>query len=413
MPQKLRIALIGSGHRGIGFFAKGIIRDHAERAELVALLDSNIARARIAASMLNRPIPVFSDFEKMLAEARPDTLIVCSKDQTHERYIVGGLERGLDIITEKPMAIDATQIRNILEAEKKSGKKIRVAFNYRYAPFATRVKQLLSEGVIGKIHLVHFQWVLDTRHGADYFRRWHRRKENSGGLMVHKATHHFDIMNWYLDDDPAEVYATGTRNFYGPTRDARGERCLTCPHAKTCEFFYDLKANKEAELYLGAEGDDGYFRDRCVFDPEIDIEDTVAVAVTYTHGARMSYSLVAYAPQEGNRMFFYGSRGRLEAGYVEGSNKERSLIRIWPLFQKEPYIVEVPRPKGEHGGADPILLDALLNPDKPDPLKHQAGARAGACSVLTGVAANESIRTGRPVRLDSLVPAGLLGPRPA
>ena len=55
-------------------------------------------------------------------------------------------------------------------------------------------KQLAS-GTIGKVISVHFEWMLDTVHGADYFRRWHRLKEKSGGLMVHKSGHHFDLVS--------------------------------------------------------------------------------------------------------------------------------------------------------------------------------------------------------------------------
>ena len=58
---------------------------------------------------------------------------------------------------------------------------------------------------------MHFEWALDTRHGADYFRRWHRERKNSGSLLVHKSTHHFDILNWLIDEDPVKVNAFGTR----------------------------------------------------------------------------------------------------------------------------------------------------------------------------------------------------------
>ena len=56
---------------------------------------------------------------------------------------------------------------------------------------------------------MHFEWALDTVHGADYFRRWHRDKKNSGGLLVHKSSHHFDLVNWWIGDVPARVYARG------------------------------------------------------------------------------------------------------------------------------------------------------------------------------------------------------------
>ena len=97
-------------------------------------------------------------------------------------------------------------------------------------PFFARIKELLREGVVGDVLSVHYEWYLDTSHGADYFRRWHRRRENSGSLMVHKSTHHFDIANWLLEQEPVAVNAFGTRRFYGPTREERSERCLTCPY---------------------------------------------------------------------------------------------------------------------------------------------------------------------------------------
>ena len=99
-------------------------------------------------------------------------------DRFHHEYIIRSLEAGCDVITEKPMTIDDVRCRAILEAEKRTGRRVIVTFNYRFAPYVTRVKELLREGVIGKVLSVDFEWILDTRHGADYFRRWHRRKEN-------------------------------------------------------------------------------------------------------------------------------------------------------------------------------------------------------------------------------------------
>ena len=65
------------------------------------------------------------------------------------------------------------------------------------------------KGVIGEINSVHFEWLLNTRHGADYFRRRHRDKRNSGGLLVHKSTHHFDLVNFWLGTTPKTVFAMG------------------------------------------------------------------------------------------------------------------------------------------------------------------------------------------------------------
>ena len=245
----------------------------------------------------------------MIRQAQPDCIIITTIDRYHHEYILRSLEAGLDVIVEKPMTIDAEKCRAILEAEKRTGRKIRVTFNYRYAPYTTRIKQLLHQGVIGEILSVDFEWLLDTSHGADYFRRWHRRLENSGGLLVHKATHHFDIVNWWIGDYPQTVFANGDRRFYGPTRAERGERCSTCAFQRTCEFYIDYAADPlYKSLYFDAEHVDGYFRDRCVFDPEIDIYDTMSLNVRYSKGAMLTYSLIAHSPYEGWRASYQWER---------------------------------------------------------------------------------------------------------
>ena len=142
---------------------------------------------------------------------------------------------------------------------------------------------------------VDFHWLLNTLHGADYFRRWHSHKEISGGLMIHKATHHFDLVNWWLGTEPEIVQAYGKREFYTPAMakrmglESHHERCLTCPEKQKCTFYLDIGADANfKELYLDNEKYDGYFRDRCVFRPDINIEDTMNVIVKYKTGATLS-----------------------------------------------------------------------------------------------------------------------------
>lgn len=277
-------------------------------------------------------------------------------------------------------------------------------------------------GVIGNVVAVDFHWLLDTRHGADYFRRWHRQKRNSGSLLVHKATHHFDLVNWWLSTVPQTVYATAARNFYRPETAARygltnrSERCHDCPEASKCPFYLDLAEYPELKgLYLDNEQYDGYFRDRCVFSDQIDIHDTIHVNVSYRSGALMSYSLHAFMPWEGYIVAFNGTKGRLEHScqetvYISGDGSVPgelvsggTTIKVFPHFQSG-YEVELRHSEGGHGGADPLLLKDLFDPDpSPDPLKHAADQRGGAWSILTGIAANHSIVRGAPIRVDDLV----------
>lgn len=400
-----RYAFAGASRRGYGMYARHLAEEFKDYAKLVGVYDINKVRAGILSRECG-DVPIYDDFDTMLKEARPDAVIVTTVDQFHHEYIIKALEAGCDAITEKPMTTDAEKCRQILEAEKRTGKKVIVTFNYRFAPYSTRIKELIKGGTIGDILSIDFEWILDTRHGADYFRRWHRYMENSGGLLVHKATHHFDLINWWLDEDPEEVYALGTRRFYGPTRENRGERCLTCGHKATCEFYWDITKNDGAvKFYLEAEKEDGYYRDRCVFAEDIDICDSMSVNVKYSKGALLTYSLIAHSPYEGWSASFNGTGGRIEvAEYHSGHSKEKDIQEIKVYNRRgEMVTYEIPKQRGGHGGGDQRLRRMLFVGDVEDPLGHQAGSWAGAMSVLTGAAANISINEKRPVFIKELL----------
>jgi predicted dehydrogenase len=321
--SRRRYAQVGLGSRA-AMFLEAVVELFADGCELVGLCDNNDGRLRMYAEWARErgaEAKSYTDgeFDRMIAETKPDVVVVTSKDCTHDRYICRAMELGCDVITEKPMTIDEHRCQRILDTQKETGRRCRVSFNYRYSPPRTQLKELLMSGVIGDIVSVDFHWMLDTTHGADYFRRWHRDKRNSGGLLVHKATHHFDLMNWWLSTVPEIVYATGARRFYTPQTAARygfadpGERCLDCPEAERCPFHLDLRAHPDlVRLYLQNEQYDGYLRDRCIFSDDITIEDTMHLVVGYRNGVTMSYSLHAFVPWEGYTVAFNGTEGRLE-----------------------------------------------------------------------------------------------------
>lgn len=144
-----------------------------------------------------------------------DRVIVTTPDVFHADYVVAALEAGADAVVEKPLTTTEDGVRRIADAVERTGRDVLVTFNYRYAPRNSALKQLIASGEIGDVTSVHFEWLLDTAHGADYFRRWHRQKENSGGLLVHKSSHHFDLVNWWISGIPTRVFASGGLRFYG------------------------------------------------------------------------------------------------------------------------------------------------------------------------------------------------------
>lgn len=403
----MKVVLVGAGSRALYMFAKPMAEDWKGHIDFCGIYDPNRIRAELV-SVECDGVPVYGEFAGMMASARPDIVIVASTDSTHHTYIVASLLAGCDVITEKPMTIDAEKAREIIDAERTSGRKVTVTFNLRFAPYFARVKELLAGGAIGEIHHVSLEWYLDRSHGADYFRRWHAEMKNSGGLLVHKSTHHFDIVNWWVNALPADVQAYGSRRFYGPTRADRGTRCLTCDFTDTCEFYLDLSEHPFMEEYYHlAESEDGYIRDRCVFDERIDIYDNMSVQVRYNSGALLTYSLVAYSPYEGWRATINGSGGRMELTNIYGNadmqQEEDNRIMIYkPDGTTEDIRVSVSA--GGHGGGDAKLRSTLFSgKETEDPLGQQAGSYAGAMSLLIGHAANRSIMEGRPVHIADLL----------
>jgi hypothetical protein len=229
-------------------------------------------------------------------------------------------------------------------------------------------------------------------------------------------------MNWWLSAIPVSVSAMGKKEFYTPEMAKRfglsgyHERCHTCPEKGKCGFELDLAANPSLKaLYLDNEQYDGYFRDRCVFRPDIDIEDTMNVLVKYNTHATMSYSLNAFNSWEGYYVIFNGTKGRLEhkieetiyvagdGGLQGGIKAGGEYTKIYPI-RGASYDVKVWQGEGGHGGGDVVMLNDIFGTAKqPDKYLRCSDQRAGAYSLLTGVAANHSMVTGKEIKIDDLV----------
>ncbi len=439
---KKRYALVGTGNRA-GLFIRSICNDFADVAELVAICDTNPGRLEYYNGFFMHEVChdhpgcaayAAQDFDRMISETHPDVVIITTPDYTHHLYGCRAMELGCDVISEKPMTVDAAKCQEIIDTQKRTGRNYRVTFNYRYNPRNTKVKEIIRSGEIGEISSVNFEWLLDTSHGADYFRRWHREKNNSGGLLVHKSTHHFDLVNWWMDTVPEMVFAQGALRFYGRKNAVRRgvtqfyDRARDNEIARHDPFALHVPAESQNQmLYYDTEKYDHYYRDRSVFDENITIEDNMGVLVHYRNGVFMNYTLCAHCPWEGYRVAFNGTAGRLEVLAVEkgftspgedlsvfgmrddvpsgealdrkGMVPELIVQRFWQKPEVRTYTTS----PGGHGGGDPKLLRDLLVGAGDDPLGHAADFHDGAASILTGIAANISLAEKRPVWIKDLV----------
>ena len=430
-----RYVVVGTGHRS-RMYLDAIAGPHRDDADLVGLVEPNPGRLavqlkRLAAAGVDTGAIVTGapdDLEAVLSKTGADRLVVTSPDYAHADLIARGLDAGVDVVVEKPLTIDPPSTRQIAEAVARSGRQVVVTHNYRYSPRNSGLKQIVKSGAIGTPLSVTFEWVLDTAHGADYFRRWHRDKANSGGLLIHKASHHFDLVNWLLADAPVRVYARGGVRFYG-AENAAARGLAAGPDRGTHDgerspWELDLRRDDALrELYYDNEAHDGYRRDQNVFGPGVTTEDNLAVIVDYERGATLTYALNAHSPWEGYRIAINGTEGRAELEVVEraavlvGSDgnvvldpsalpesssrtggQRLTLQRHWEAAQDVP----IEEGEGGHGGGDALLLSDVFRGPGDDWLERPSNWVDGVRSIAVGMAGNESLRTGQAITIADL-----------
>ncbi|MBD8079402.1 Gfo/Idh/MocA family protein [Cellulosimicrobium arenosum] len=430
--ERTRYAVVGTGHRA-QMYVEALCGPHADVGRIVAWCEPNPQRVAYYDAFVAEHAPVWwtdqgrtiavvepAALERMIADHAIDRVIVTAPDAEHADLVVRALRAGADVVLEKPMTTSVDGARAISAAVAETGRELVLTFNYRYSPRNSALRAVITSGEIGDVTAVHLEWVLDTVHGADYFRRWHRDRDRSGGLLVHKASHHFDLANWWVDDEPATVSAQARRRFYGAEHAPTG--------SSHDPFLIDLADDPRlAALYQGAERHDGYRRDQDPFAPGVTIDDTMAVLVGYRGGAMLSYSLTAYGPWEGYRVSVTGTRGRAELEVVERAaivlgegarpvvdpsavedatpdavrhRGDRLVVQThWGAARE----VEIPAGEGAHGGGDAVMLRDLFRGPGTDPLGRAAGLGDGVAATAVGLAANVSARSGETVRVADLV----------
>ncbi|KGA97438.1 oxidoreductase [Alkalihalobacillus alcalophilus ATCC 27647 = CGMCC 1.3604] len=420
-----KIVVCGLSNRALKMFIEPILTRFYHENQVVGLLDFDARRHEICVETYPELAGVGfytpEQFEQMVKETGATTVIVTSRDDTHVDYILRGLALNLDIISEKPMVTTSEDARRVLEAEQNSKGKVTVAFNYRYSPYHIKIKELIQSGKIGKVTSIDLNWYIDTYHGSSYFKRWNRERAFSGGLSVHKSTHHFDLVNWWIDQQPEEVFAFGDLHYYGQESELNpsprdGRHCGTCSEQQNCSYYRrwfgrsDTTAAKDDHLMAGQDlgAYTNYRPDSCIFDSEIEIEDTYVATVKYNKGALLSYSINFSVPYEGYRLAINGTKGRIETQEYHAPSRTpfpvpEQTIDFIPLFGSKE-IIHVVKNEGGHGGGDPLIQeDIFLGPDPARPYEVLAGAEAGTYSIAVGEAVWKSTKSGQPIKIKSLL----------
>lgn len=398
-----KYAFAGASKRGLSAYAHPIMLDYGDVAQITGVYDPNWKRAEKFVEIIGGNFPVFKDFDEMITQTKPDTVIVTTVDAFHHEYLIKALRMGCDVICEKPLTVDAEKANEIIAAQKETGKKVTVIFNCRYFPFMKRIKQILKTGVIGDPVTVHFEWDLDFEHGVSYYRRWNSEMRYSQGLELHKCTHHFDLINWFLDSEPDIVFGFADRRFFGAENgNSDSKYCHTCNNH--CKYYKD---NKDDDYYRPFMDIDGYTQDQCIYRKEIDVPDCLSLNVKYKNGAMMTYTLNTLSPYEGFKLTIGGTKGRMECDYYHcrwNSDIHARQIRTYTYDKYGDVQIEnIGETSGGHDGADDLIINDLFRGRTDgDPLNQIAGVRDGLMSIGIGIALNKSVETGMPVKVADL-----------
>lgn len=199
-PIVRRVAVIGCGD--ISALHLAAIRT-VPGAMLVAVCDTDAAR--LATTSTAAGVPGFADLDQLLDEIRPDVVHICTPHHLHADQAIRALDRGIDVVLEKPLAHTRDEADRLLAAAARSEAKIAVCFQNRYNRPVERAKELLDAGELGAI--LGASAVVPWHRTAAYYedRPWRGRWETGGGgLLMNQAIHTIDLVQW-LVGEPLEA----------------------------------------------------------------------------------------------------------------------------------------------------------------------------------------------------------------
>ena len=405
MSEKVRFGIVGVGSRGLGAFGSMIVE--RKDAEIVALCDVNHIRLETAAARLKISPAFYSDIDEMLKNEKLDAVVITTPDYLHETCAVKALEAGVNVLVDKPLAISVKGCRHIIETAEKSHRIVMIGFNLRHTAVLKRLKQIVSDGVLGKVFLVENREFYDG--GRTYMSRWNGHYDISSGLWIHKGCHDFDVFQWLLGfPKPVRVSSFAGINVLNPQhypfelKDGvqPGPTCHQCPYKDVCKDVYDLGLEEAQYGQMSRWGDeaaklDGYHKDSCMYQSDMSCHDNGFAIVEYENGARASHMECFITPSSDRKYTVVGT-----GGVIEASLSQRK-ITVKPRWSDDVITYDIAEERGGHGGADPHLLESFIKVVKGEE-KNTSLPEHGMMSTAVGQAAEMSRRQGRTIEISEL-----------
>ena len=382
-----KIGVIGVGMRALVLINEILARDDFE---IVAISDVNQQSLDMINNRYEKNWDEYLDYKELLKREDIEGVIITSPDYAHEEQAIAAFEAGKHVFLEKPIAITIDGGKRVIEKRDESGKTLLIGFVLRYNKLYAKMKELIDSGIIGELTT---GWVLHSvGAGSDwYFHDWHGSMANTGGLLLQKGSHDFDIINWIANSSAKKVVAFGSKDFFGGDKP-NDLVCQECEERNTCTESI-RESRTQWKRYDGKSTEVFYniWRNQCAFRKEVDVLDNHHVMVEYENGVKVSYTENHYTPDDNREYIFIGTKGKLKLD--DAKNTITVQIRNSMHDRREQIVYSNLQSSGGHGGGDTNILDDFAN-GMSTGKQPNAGGETGLEAITLGLLAHKSINEG-------------------
>lgn len=360
----LRIALIGCGNRGADAYGRLLTE---QGAQITHLVEPRPARLAEVAARLNVPTgSCFAQWDGFFALGRvADGVVIATPDDQHVEPCLKALALGYDVLLEKPICLQESELDVLLRAEAASRGRVTVCHVLRATPFFREVRQVLDSGRLGRMIGIQLAENVAYWHYAHSFVRgnW-RASPPAAPFILAKSCHDLDVLRWFAGGAPARISSEGELHHFRPEHAPPGasDRCVTCQ--VTCPFdaqkFYSSRpADRWPVTVLTAGGrtlaealETGPYGG-CVYLGLNDVADHQAVTVAFQNGIKAQLTVSAFTHNNTRTLKLLGShgelRGQMERGELEFHDFRTGDTEFWTV-----------EASGNHGGGDDALVQGWL-----------------------------------------------------
>jgi predicted dehydrogenase len=413
--MKLKIALIGAGQRGMGYADFAF---HSKEAEIVAIVEPNEERRKIAAENFLVPEGMcFSSTEEFFHKGRvADAAIIASMDKDHYEQTMAALELGYDILLEKPISPQPRECLEIQEKAKQKGCRVIVCHVLRYTNFFTAIKNIIDSGELGRVISIQHNENIGNFHMAHSFVRgnW-RRSDETSPLIMQKSCHDMDILTWLVGSKAKKISSFGSLRYFREENapENSSDRCLTCTAAKDCRFdarkvYLPIVGQWPAGALTADQTREGIEKaitegpyGRCVYRCDNDVCDNQVVLIEFENQVTVSFNLSGFTGRISRTI-----KVMCENGEIRGDDS-KNIIEVTkfasnPADPIEQRFIEIAASQSGHGGGDSGLMEDFLQQLITPGDNSRSSVSQSVQSHMMAYAAEQSRVTGKVIDLDEM-----------